>query len=274
MLKLLHQKGTMPQSADMNWLLAYYADFRRRLVNLLGYQFRTFRPSLGITLLQQKQFQEGISHLTRSELAIHLSDHDLKRMEMYSQNLVDYHLIVDLLPTIANLYFLRRIDLELSVAQMAILLGVGLQRKTVEEIIKELDVPQAQALALFNRCIRKLVQVFNAICEKDIEKQLIGINEQRVVMEPAKISLEEDMEAAARDYAKKQKKEGRDRLTGELDLSKYAIRGSEEDWADALNEKSKKVVSVKSKRPISNGDLGRNATAEEPKSKKHKKRKQ
>jgi len=57
-------------------------------------------------------------------------------------------------------------------------------------------------------------------------------------------------------------------------LSKYAIRGSEEDWADALNEKSKKVVSVKSKRPISNGDLGRNATAEEPKSKKHKKRKQ
>lgn len=160
----------------------------------------------------------------------------------------------------------------------AILLGVGLQRKTMEEMIKELEVPQAQALALFNRCIRKMVQLFNNICEKDIEEQLIGVGDQRVVMEPTKISLEDDIEEAARDYAKKEKKKGRDRLTGELDLSKYAIRGTEEDWAGALDEKSNNVVSIKSKltkRPMTNGDIeGRNKTANEPKSKKHKKRRQ
>lgn len=120
MLKLLHQEGNMHLKADTNWLLAYYADFRRRLVNLLGYQFRNFRPSLGMTLLQQAHFEEINSPLTRSELAIYLSDHDLKRLEMYSQNLVDYHLIMDLLPTISSLYFLRRIDMELSVAQMVL----------------------------------------------------------------------------------------------------------------------------------------------------------
>jgi len=30
-------------------------------------------------------------------------------MESYGKNLVDYHLIIDLLPIIANLYFLNRL---------------------------------------------------------------------------------------------------------------------------------------------------------------------
>ena len=30
---------------------------------------------------------------------------DLKRLESYSKNLVDFHLIMDLLPTIAKIYF-------------------------------------------------------------------------------------------------------------------------------------------------------------------------
>lgn len=35
-----------------------------------------------------------------------LTTHDVHRLEMYSNNLADYHLIVDLLPALARFYFL------------------------------------------------------------------------------------------------------------------------------------------------------------------------
>lgn len=36
--------------------------------------------------------------LTHSELRAHLSVHDSKRLELYSRNMADHHLITDLLP--------------------------------------------------------------------------------------------------------------------------------------------------------------------------------
>ena len=41
----------------------------------------------------------------------------MKRLGMYSRNIADYHLIMDLLPTLARLYFLDKIKTALSVAQ-------------------------------------------------------------------------------------------------------------------------------------------------------------
>lgn len=41
----------------------------------------------------------------------------------------------------------------------ALLLGLGLQHKTVEDLEKELDLPSSQLLGLFNRIIRKVVNV-------------------------------------------------------------------------------------------------------------------
>ena len=40
-----------------------------------------------------------------------------------------------------------------------ILLGLGLQHKEIDDIAKELDLPGTQILGLFNRVIRKVVQV-------------------------------------------------------------------------------------------------------------------
>ena len=58
-----------------------------------------------------------ISDLTRDELAVYYSSYDLKRLELYSQNLVDYHLVMDLLPTLAKLYYLGQIQVSLSAVQ-------------------------------------------------------------------------------------------------------------------------------------------------------------
>lgn len=65
-----------------------------------------------------------------------LSPFDLKRLESYANNMLDYHVILDLLPTIAQLYFEKRLgsELRLSAVQSSILLALGLQRKTVEDV--------------------------------------------------------------------------------------------------------------------------------------------
>lgn len=58
------------------------------------------------------------SALRREELEALFLPYDLKRLEMYSQNMVDYHLIMDLIPAISRLYFLNQLgDLALSAAQ-------------------------------------------------------------------------------------------------------------------------------------------------------------
>lgn len=59
-----------------------------------------------------------ILDLNRVELEIHLTNYDIKRLEMYSNNLVDYHLIIDLMPTLARLYFLNQLgDTQMSAVQ-------------------------------------------------------------------------------------------------------------------------------------------------------------
>jgi N-acetyltransferase 10 len=50
--------------------------------------------------------------------------------------MLDYHVILDLLPSLTELYFSGKFDAEtrLSGVQSSILLSLGLQRKSVEEI--------------------------------------------------------------------------------------------------------------------------------------------
>lgn len=56
--------------------------------------------------------------MSRSELAAVFIPYDLKRLEMYSRNMVDYHLIMDMIPAIAKMYFLNHLgDTTLSATQ-------------------------------------------------------------------------------------------------------------------------------------------------------------
>jgi N-acetyltransferase 10 len=77
-----------------------------------------------------------------------LTPFDAKRLESYANNMLDYHVIIDMLPTIATLYFEGRmtastvqtaserqdLNVQLSPVQAAILLSLGLQRKTIEDV--------------------------------------------------------------------------------------------------------------------------------------------
>ena len=71
--------------------------------------------------------------------------------QAYSNSLVDYHLIMDLVPSLASAYFAGKLPATLSAGQAAILLSLGLQQKDVSLVEKALNLPAAQLLALFNK---------------------------------------------------------------------------------------------------------------------------
>lgn len=245
MLKILNEEEFV-DTAQKNWLHAYWTDFRKRFLSLLGYQFSNFPPSVGLNILQNKSMKrESIPPLNRSELETKFTPYDLKRLEMYSRNMVDYHLILDMVPCISGLYFLNHLgDISLSVAQSALLLGIGLQHKSVDQLEKEIDLPVSQLMGLFNRLIRKVVQLFNNILEKSVEEQMITAKE--IVMEPTAKSLSEDLEEAAKEFEEKHKQEV-EKLKG-MDLTQYMIRGNDDEWNEVLKStgQTATVISIQS----------------------------
>lgn len=62
----------------------------------------------------------------------------MNRLRSYTKNQVDYHLILDLVPTISKLYFngILGKSLNLGYLNQAILVGLGLQNKSFDEFCK------------------------------------------------------------------------------------------------------------------------------------------
>uniref|UniRef100_A0A5S6QZA9 N-acetyltransferase domain-containing protein n=1 Tax=Trichuris muris TaxID=70415 RepID=A0A5S6QZA9_TRIMR len=235
------------EASSQEWLTAYWKDFQRRFISLLGYQFATFPISLALGILAKQDLipldnGEGIS---RGELRIFFSDYDLKRLDMYSQNLVDHHLITDLLPFLARLYFTRKIKVDLNTLQAGILMALGLQHKTVDDVMKEVNLPSSQILALFNRVIRKCLAYLNQVCETAIESHL-GISQRHTVTaQELPRPLEDELNAYASEVQQKAQKDLRN-LISESDLAKYRIRADEDD-TEFLSDK---LASKKSKKRL------------------------
>uniref|UniRef100_A0A673MM47 RNA cytidine acetyltransferase n=1 Tax=Sinocyclocheilus rhinocerous TaxID=307959 RepID=A0A673MM47_9TELE len=113
MLKELNAEESTEQD---QWLSAFWKDFRRRFLSLLSFQFSKFSPTLALNISQNKNAKADSPAGT--ELAATFTPYDLKRLEMYSRNMVDYHLIMDMIPVIARMFFLKQLgDITLSVAQ-------------------------------------------------------------------------------------------------------------------------------------------------------------
>jgi N-acetyltransferase 10 len=176
------------------------------------------------------------------------SPFDLKRLESYTNNMLDYHVIIDLLPLIADLYFSDRTQVSLSGVQRAILLAIGLQRKAVDDLEKELNLPVAQVLAMFIKTIKKFTNAFRDVERAAAEKELppepreIGngdLNGDKFM--PLERDLGEEIEEAGDEVVSALKEKQRE-LINSLDLEKYALGGTDEDWTDALSSRRKDVA--------------------------------
>lgn len=59
--------------------------------------------------------------MNKTELDVHLSAYDVLRLEKYCNNMADYHLIMDLLPTLSKLFFQNKFgDTHFSAVQKVI----------------------------------------------------------------------------------------------------------------------------------------------------------
>ena len=214
---------------DDAWLPAFLTDSQRRITSLLGGSFCDIDIRLAISILEEFETaniasrrvvqnqvvtdaigkRSGLSSgkITAAEMFFFLTPHDLKRLELYGRNLCDYHLITDLLPALARLYFLGQLgsDFKLSSVQGALLCGIGLQKKTVDKLTIELELPSNQVLAMFNKGIRKMSIALNNILE-DSEKGKSLSSKERLKTEKkaeklkhvSHQTLEEDVEEGAR----------------------------------------------------------------------------
>jgi N-acetyltransferase 10 len=241
-----------------DWLDAFNADFCRRFVALSGYQFRSFPASLSLDIL--------VGHAGSSEsvveVAKQITPYDLKRLEAYANNMVDYHIIMDLLPTMARHYFisLPRDMLSLSPVQAAILLALGLQHRTMDELEKELKLPVSQLLAMFIKTARKFSKLYRDAHIQRIEQKstnkvhtedkdnsenttvATGKRDIEEIAEwaPTAQNLDEDLDEAARE-ARERLRERQRELVSSLDLSQYAIGGDDEEWNDEIKKKSRNL---------------------------------
>ncbi|EGI63113.1 N-acetyltransferase 10 [Acromyrmex echinatior] len=240
-------KINVEQNND-KWLQAYWSDFRRRFLSLLSYSFNTYTASLALSILINKTISLESVTLSKETMNVYFTSYDLKRLQMYSNNMADYHLIMDLVPSLARLYFLNMMgDTHFSAVQSAILLGLGLQHKTVDKLAEELNLPSSQLLGLFNRIIRKSIQYFNRVAEKYIESTMLpkeSTNEEIKLDPLGGQNLRKELENAAKELKIKQKAE-LEKLKKE-NLEQYAIKGSEAEWTSALSGKhSKHLISIK-----------------------------
>lgn len=185
---------------EKGWLDTFSLDFRKRFLELLSYQFRTFSPSLVLSVLDGNGKQAEMLK-DASQVALYFSPFDLKRLESYSNNLLDYHVIVDLLHSISRLYFLESFDqLKLSAAQGAIFIAIGLQKKTVEQVEADLGISVSQILALFAKAVRKCSNYLDGLIEKaaiaDVEEVVSTARKENPDLVEVGRDLNEDWEAA------------------------------------------------------------------------------
>ncbi len=271
MLKAL-QSDAQIVSCRTDWLRAFYDDFRRRFINLLGFQFKNFSPSLCLDILENKS---GIESNNSTSIA-YLSAYDLKRLESYASNMIDYHMIMDLVPSLAREYFMAgkgNRALSFSPVQAAILLGLGLQNRLIEDMEKELKLPVSQLLAMFIKCIRKFANrhldlKMEALDGNGDPKEVISLSKKRAIeddeaWDPTLQNLDDDLQEAADEATEKLRSKQREMINA-LPLDQFRIAGTDEEWQNEIKKKKKNLTgSLLNISSNSNGKAGKKAASKD-----------
>ncbi|EER43295.1 nucleolar ATPase Kre33 [Histoplasma capsulatum H143] len=265
-------------SNDTSWLGAYARDFHKRFLSLLSYQFRDFPSILSLSISESANAVSKSdpsfkpSTLTKADLDKAFSPFDLKRLDSYANNLLDYHVILDMVPTIAGFYFSGCLGVNLSGIQQSILLAIGLQRKSFDDAEKELTLAASQLMAMFIKIARKVSAHFRTLVECAVVETLpvakvgvspndaTGVHDDEVIddrFRPLDVGLEEELREGGQEVNRELKEKQR-ALIDALPLDQYEIANGAAAWEDAEKQvrssfsKNGNVptVSVKSSKPV------------------------
>ena len=269
---------------DDAWLPAFVGDTKRRILSLLSGPFREMEVKLAMSVMDNLKDSESVEKgsidekIEADELNYFLTPHDLKRLELYGRNLCDHHLVTDLLPCVARIYFMGRFGagFRLSSLQAALLCGIGVQNRDIDDLTAELGLPSNQVLAMFNKGIRKISIGLNAIVEEHEKASMLDGDTRKKAEKTAqkmkgvvRQTLDEDTEDAAKvamsklnSTTKKLPKE----IAQDGDIMQYAIKGTDDQWSSALKDREEAgTVAIKSvresKRKLDDRDVEREIEA-------------
>ncbi|EGV60662.1 N-acetyltransferase 10 [Yamadazyma tenuis] len=242
---------------DDKWLTEFCKDFQKRFLQLLSYEFKKFSAVQSLSVIEATEINSNASPevISKKHLDEVLSPFDLKRLDSYANNLLDYHVIVDMLPLLSHLHFNKKTrGMSLSSVQSAILLAIGLQRKSLDDVAKELNLPTNQVMAMFAKVIRKFSVFFRDILNKSIEETMPELQDESVQQMEGNVETfdeinNEDIQAEGEEVLSDLKLKQRE-LINAINLDKYAIADDAEWNSNKSLDKAVKangVVSVKNK---------------------------
>ncbi|KAI3992686.1 hypothetical protein MKX01_008008 [Papaver californicum] len=231
-------------SDEWGFFSPLYPDFRRRFARLLGSSFKAMECKLAMSVLDPKinftTSEPVAENGFRTSLKGVLASHDLNRLEAYTSRLVDFNMILDLLPILDRKYFREKIPVALSPVQASLLLCMGLQNQDLTLVEGQLKLNRSEILILLIKTMRKLYKYLNKVSAKEIESTLPCL--KKVEMLPHSISLDDDLNAAAKQVRGKMKAESEGMLNPEF-LQHYAIVDKEAAFEEALRNGSGKIGS-------------------------------
>ncbi|KAG5368193.1 RNA cytidine acetyltransferase [Yarrowia sp. C11] len=233
---------------DDSWLAEFSSDFHKRFLTLLSFEFSSFTASHALSIVESAKSMNKKERVpvTKAELDRLFTPFDLKRLESYANNLLDYHVIVDMLPAIATMYFRDQFpaNIKLSIVQSAVLLGIGLQRKDMDKMSAELNLSVSQNMAMFSKIIRKVSNYFREVLSSAIDEQM----PKQLHEDVRELDGEEDMFGEVQENVTDELEEAGDEVTAALrekqrelinalDLNEFKI--NDDDWEGAKKGASK-----------------------------------
>lgn len=81
-----------------------------------------------------------------------------------------------------------------------ILIGMGLQFKTADELAAELELPTTQLLGLFNRTMKKISQYLSSVVEQDVAASFESTSGRKLLPfdQPVAQTLNDELEEDAK----------------------------------------------------------------------------
>ncbi|KAF2806768.1 DUF699-domain-containing protein [Mytilinidion resinicola] len=241
---------------ESSWVGSFARDFHRRFLSLLSYQFRTFPSVMALSIDESASAGSKLDMasapppLTKSELDKLFSPFDLKRLDSYANNMLDYHVILDMLPTIATLHFTGRLKsaVKLSGVQTSLLVAIGLQRKGFEDVEKELGLNNSQLLAMFVKVVRKVSTHFRSLVEGAVAETMpeaMEVDDETGVhgengfksaevqrFKPLAKKLDDELAEGGEEIDQAERERVRSMIDA-LPLDQYTIDSENANWEDA-----------------------------------------
>ncbi|GAA5833748.1 hypothetical protein JCM11251_003218 [Rhodosporidiobolus azoricus] len=241
------------------WLGDFGIDFRKRFLQLLSYKFREFDVKTALSILEAASRADPTRQrrvLTAADVRDFFSPFDLKRIKSYVDGTITWHVITDLLPTLAILFFTQRFpDMAKDnpgAMQQMILCAIGLQRKSDKDFLNEVpELSDNQFLNFLKQLMSKFNKMLNTILKEDVGRSLPS--EEAAAAAAARLlpaaapstgasgaatqlsskqEIANELEKEGNEVLKALKEAQREEINS-LDLKQYAIGGSKDDWAVA-----------------------------------------